>query len=113
MNIEELDKKLKSIQDSLKNVSEKNLKFSERFKTIDFDDQIQEDEAKEYYYSQLDERERIYQKKNDEYKRLISGFSQAYLDFCEFYVGPELPRDHESTFLDDKDSINSLYFYLS
>ena len=110
MNIEELDKKLKSIQDSLKKVSEKNLKFSERFKNIDFDDRIQEDKAKEYYYSQLDERERIYQKKNDEYKRLISGFSQAYLDFCEFYVGPELPRDHESTFLDDKDSINSLYF---
>lgn len=110
MNIEELDKKLKSIQDSLKKESEKNLKFSERFKNIDFDDQIQEDKAKEYYYSQLDERERIYQKKNDEYKRLISGFSQAYLDFCEFYVGPELPRDHESTFLDDKDSINSLYF---
>lgn len=110
MNLEELDKKLKSIQDSLKEESEKNLKFAERFKNIDFDDQIQEDEAKEYYYSQLNEREKIYQKKNDEYKKLISGFSQAYLDFCEWYVGPELPRDHESTFLDNKEDINSLYF---
>ena len=66
--------------------------------------------AKDYYYSQLDEREKIYQKKNDEYKKLISGFSKAYLELSEWYVGPELPRDHESTFLDSKDDINSLYF---
>ena len=110
MDIEELDKKLKSIQDSLKEESNKNLKFAERFKNIEFDDEIQASEAKEYYYSQLDEREKIYQKKNDEYKLLISGFSQAYLDLCEWYVGPELPRDHESTFLDSKNDINSLYF---
>ena len=58
MNIEELDKKLKSIQDSLKEESEKNLEFAERLKNIDFDDEIQESEAKEYYYSQLDEREK-------------------------------------------------------
>ena len=51
--------------------------------------------------------ERDYQKRNDEYKLLVSQFSQAYLDFCEWYVGPELPRE---TFLDDKDSIYSLYF---
>lgn len=110
MNIEELDKKLKSIQDSLNIESEKNLKFSERFKNIDFDDEVCEDKAKEYYYSQLDKRERIYQKRNDDYKKLISGFSQSYLDLCEWYVGPELPRDHESTFLDSKNDINSLYF---
>ena len=110
MNIEELDEKLKSIQDSLKEESEKNLEFAERLKNIDFDDEIQESEAKEYYYSQLDEREKIYQKKNDEYKRLISGFSLAYLELCEWYVGSELPRYHESTFLDTKEDINSLYF---
>ena len=62
------------------------------------------------YYNSLDPFERDYQKRNDEYKRLVSQFSQAYLDFCEWYVGPELPRDHESTFLDSKEDINSLYF---
>lgn len=110
MNIEELDKKLKYIQDSLNIESQKSLEFSERLKDIDFDDHVQEDEAKEYYYSQLNEREKIYVKKNDEYKKLISGFSQSYLDLCEWYVGPELPREHDSTFLDDKEGINLLYF---
>ena len=110
MNIEELDKKLKSIQDSLKEESKKNLEFAEKFKQQEFDDPIQENIAKEYYYSQLDEREKIYQKKNDEYKKLISGFSLAYLELSEWYVGPELPRDHESTFLNSKHDINSLYF---
>ena len=110
MNIEELDKKLKSIQDSLKEESKKNLEFAENLKDIDFDDPIQGNIAKDYYYSQLDAREKIYQKKNDEYKKLISGFSLAYLELSEWYVGPELPRDHESTFLDSKHDINSLYF---
>jgi|TARA_Y100000389_G_scaffold94944_1_gene91618 hypothetical protein len=110
MNIEELDKKLKNIQNSLNIETQKSLEFAERLNDIDFEDNVQESSAKEYYYSQLDEREKIYVKKNDEYKKLISGFSQAYLDFCEWYVGPELPRDHESTLLDSKEDINSLYF---
>jgi len=110
MNIEELDKKLKCIQDSLNIESQKSLEFSERLKDIDFDDPDKEYLTKEYYYSQLNEREKIYQKKNDEYKKLISGFSEAYLDLCEWYIGPELPREHDSTFLDDKEGINSLYF---
>ena len=41
------------------------------------------------------------------YKELILKFSQAYLDLCEWYVGPQLKRE---TFLDSKDNINSLYF---
>jgi hypothetical protein len=99
MNLEELSKKLEKIDDSLKNDKSyetllKNLK--------DFDPRV-----KNEYYNSLDPFERDYQKRNDEYKRLVSQFSQAYLDFCEWYVGPELPRE---TFLDDKDSINSLYF---
>mgnify|MGYP006143473639 CR=1 FL=1 len=110
MDIDELDKKLKYIQDSLNIESQKSLKLAEKIKDIDFDDHVQESSAKEYYYSQLNEREKIYQKKNDEYKKLISGFSQAYLDLCEWYVGPELLREHDSTFLDDKEGINSLYF---
>ena len=99
MDINKLSEKLDTIDDSLKNDKSyetllKNLK--------DFDPRV-----KNEYYNSLDSFERDYQKRNDEYKRLVEGFSQAYLDFCEWYVGPELPRE---TFLDDKDSINSLYF---
>jgi len=110
MNIDELNNKLKNIQDSLKKASQKSLELAKKLNDLDFNDPIQEGVAKDYYYSQLDEREKIYQKKNDEYKKLISGFSKAYLELSEWYVGPELPRDHESTFLDSKDDINSLYF---
>lgn len=99
MNLEELSEKLNTIDDSLKNDKSygnllKNLK--------DYDPRV-----KNEYYDSLDSSERDYQKRNDEYKLLVSQFSQAYLDFCEWYVGPELPRE---TFLDDKDSIYSLYF---
>jgi hypothetical protein len=99
MNLEELSEKLNTIDDSLKNDKSygnllKNLK--------DYDPRV-----KNEYYDSLDSFERDYQKRNDEYKLLVSQFSQAYLDFCEWYVGPELPRE---TFLDDKDSIYLLYF---
>ena len=99
MNLDELSQKLNKIDDSLKNDKsyETLLKYLK-----DFDPRV-----KNEYYDSLDPFERDYQKRNDEYKLLVSKFSQAYLDFCEWYVGPELPRE---TFLDDKDSINSLYF---
>ena len=99
MDINKLSQKLDKIDDSLKNDKSyetllKNLK--------DYDPRVENE-----YYNSLDSFERDYQKRNDEYKNLVSQFSQAYLDFCEWYVGPELPRE---TFLDNKDSINSLYF---
>ena len=99
MDLEGLSKKLEKIDDSLKNDKsyETLLKYLK-----DFDPRV-----KNEYYDSLDPFERDYQKRNDEYKNLVSQFSQAYLDFCEWYVGPELPRE---TFLDNKDSINSLYF---
>ena len=99
MDINKLSEKLDTIDDSLKNDKSyetllKNLK--------DCDPRV-----KNEYYDSLDPFERDYQKRNDEYKLLVSQFSQAYLDLCEWYVGPELSRE---TFLDNKDSINSLYF---
>lgn len=99
MDINKLSEKLNTIDDSLK----KDKSYETLLKNLkDFDPRV-----KNEYYNSLDPCEREYQKRNDEYKRLVSQFSQAYLDFCEWYVGPELPRE---TFLDDKDSINSLYF---
>jgi hypothetical protein len=99
MDINKLSEKLDTIDDSLKNDKsyETLLKYLK-----DYDPRV-----KNEYYNSLDYFERDYQKRNDEYKELISQFSQAYIDLCEWYVGPELPRE---TFLDDKDSINSLYF---
>ena len=99
MDINKLSEKLDTIDDSLKNDKsyETLLKYLK-----DYDPRV-----KNEYYNSLDSFERDYQKRNDEYKELVSRFSQAYLDLCEWYVGPELQRE---TFLDDKDSINSLYF---
>ena len=99
MDLDKLSEKLDSIDDSLKN-DKSYEKLLNKLKG--FDPRVQNE-----YYNSLDPFERDYQKRNDEYKLLVSKFSQAYLDFCEWYVGPELPRE---TFLDDKDSINSLYF---
>lgn len=99
MNLDELSRKLNKVDDSLKN-DKSYEKIIENLK--EYDPRI-----KNEYYNSLKPSEREYQKRNDEYKRLVEGFSQAYLDFCEWYVGPELPRE---TFLDDKDSIHSLYF---
>jgi len=99
MDIKELSEKLNKIDNSLKN---DNI-YESLFKNLkDYDPEI-----KNTYYNSLNPSEREYQKRNDEYKQLVSQFSQAYLDLCEWYVGPELPRE---TFLDDKNSINSLYF---
>lgn len=99
MDINKLSEKLKEIDDSLKN----DKSYESLLKGLkDFDPRV-----KNEYYNSLDSFERDYQKRNDEYKQLVSQFSQAYLDLCEWYVGPELQRE---TFLDNKDSINSLYF---
>ena len=99
MDINKLSEKLDTIDDSLK----KDKSYETLLKNLkDYDPRVENE-----YYNSLDPFERDYQKRNDEYKLLVSQFSQAYLDFCEWYVGPELLRE---TFLDDKDSINSLYF---
>ena len=99
MDINKLSEKLNKIDDSLKT----DKSYETLLKGLkDFDPRV-----KNEYYNSLNPSERDYQKRNDEYKQLVSQFSQAYLDLCEWYVGHELQRE---TFLDDKDSINSLYF---
>ena len=99
MDINKLSEKLNKIDDSLKT----DKSYETLLKGLkDFDPRV-----KNEYYNSLNPSERDYQKRNDEYKQLVSQFSHAYFDLCEWYVGPELQRE---TFLDDKDSINSLYF---
>ena len=99
MDINKLSEKLNTIDDSLKN----DKSYENLLKNL----KDRDPRVKNEYYDSLDPFERDYQKRNDEYKQLVSQFSQAYLDLCEWYVGPELQRE---TFLDNKDSINSLYF---
>ena len=114
MDFDLLEQKLKKIHSDL---SESSKKLEETAKNIyqktndrDEFDEIDEMKAKEEYYSFLSTKEKEYQIKNEEYKKLISGFSHAYLELTEFYVGPELPRLETQTFLDSKDDINQLYF---
>ena len=106
MNLDELSEKLSKIQDSLK---EETSSYNSFVKNL-YENNPDNIELKQEYYHTLDEKEKNYQQKNNEYKELISGFSDAYLEMSSFYVGPELPRYDEQTFLDTKDDINTLYF---
>lgn len=108
MNIDLIETKLNNIRNNLdKNVTEKkiihNLKKHQLFNNLD-EDEI--NKVKEEYYSTLSNSEKEYQKKNDQYKDLISQFSKEYLELTEFYVGPELPREH---YLQSKKDVIELY----
>tara|TARA_Y100000817_G_scaffold304983_1_gene288584 strand:- start:1495 stop:1806 length:312 start_codon:yes stop_codon:yes gene_type:complete len=94
MNIHLLDEKLKKIQ---QNLNEETIKLNQITQNLN--------EAK-----QKNNREEQYHIANEKYKQLISQFSIQYLELCEWYVGPELPKPIHQTFLDSKNDINSLYF---
>ena len=105
MNLESLENKLNKIQKKLSN--DQSLKnISENIKNNQFSDTITEYEAKQEYYSHLPPHEKIYQQKNDQYKKLIQQFSLQYLELSDFYVGPELPREH---YLQSKKDVAELY----
>ena len=70
---------------------------------LDYKDKIN---IENIHYSNDSKYEKIYQQKNREYKQLISQFSQAYLEMSDFYVGPELPREH---YLQSKKDVQELY----
>lgn len=107
MNIKELEHKLNNINNNLKNDNHdeiiKNIKKNENFYNLNIDEKIKIDNE---YYKNLSYHEKLYQQKNEEYKNLISQFSNAYLEICDFYVGPELPR---KTFLDSKKDVEELF----
>lgn len=107
MNINDLENKLNNIQTNLDTEKIKLNSLLKKLSNKDFDNPIDKINIKKQYHNSLNDYEKLYQQKNDTYKQLISNYSQAYLDICDFYVGPELPRE---TFLDSKHDINSLYF---
>ena len=104
MDVDSLFTKLKNIEEKLKNdkldnicdniINNQNIEDYDKIDSIN------------HKFSKLSTYEKIYQKKNIEYKKLISNYSQAYLELCDFYVGPELPRE---TYLDSKKDIVELY----
>ena len=105
MDLQSLEKKLNSIKNNLS--TDESLKnISENIKNNQYSDNETKCEAKQEYYSHLPPHEKLYQQKNDEYKELISQFSQAYLELSDFYVGPELPREH---YLQSKKDVAELY----
>ena len=97
----DLDKETKKLSETAKNL----------YHSIDGElDCLEKNVIQGEYYSFLSEKEKVYQQKNEAYTKLISGFSLNYLELCEWYVGPELPRPEDETFFDSKDDINQLYF---
>ena len=105
MNLNSLEKKLNKINSELK--KDNSVKtIAENIKNNENSDCIIKDKAKQEYYSQLPKYEKKYQQENDKYKELISQYSKAYLELSEFYVGPELPREH---YLQSKKDIQELY----
>ena len=105
MDIDKLFQKINSTAEKLK---DDNMIFniSKNIKDNNLIDEDLKINAKKEYYSQLPEHEKIFQKYNDEYKELISQFSQAYLEISDFYVGPEL---HRETYLDSKKDVAELF----
>ena len=101
MNIDELFEKMNTIDTKLKHENRELIQITKNIANLTDDPNI-----KNEYYSLLPEHEKIYQKKNDEYKKLISQFSKAYLEICDFYVGDNLPRE---TYLDSKKDIFELF----
>lgn len=105
MDLNSLEAKLNKIQNNLKNDSTIQT-ITEKIKDNPNLDEDDKHTAREEYYLTLSESEKIYQKNNDEYKDLISQFSKAYLELTDFYVGPELPREH---YLQSKKDVIELY----
>ena len=104
MNLNDLENKLNLLKKEIKeDLSIKNISQNILSNNVDIETEI---EIETIYYSELPLHEKIYQQKNKEYKELISNFSQAYLELSDFYVGPELPRDH---YLQSKKDVIELY----
>lgn len=109
MDIDNLESKLNNISNDLNQEGNKLIQISKKFSELEHDNEIDEYNMKENYYQYLSDNDKKYMRENDKYKKLISGFSKAYLEMSDFYVGPELPRN-SVTFLDSSKDIEALYF---
>tara|TARA_B110000977_G_C11021671_1_gene471586 strand:- start:1124 stop:1498 length:375 start_codon:yes stop_codon:yes gene_type:complete len=109
MNLDELEKKLNNCNKSLKNdtsIQDISKDLLENESEMNLNDK---ENIKNTYYETYPKNEREYQIMNDKYKKWISQYSKAYIEMSEHYVGEELPRNHESTYLDSGKDIKDLY----
>lgn len=110
MNLDELEKRLNSCDKSLKNDTSiqdisKHILENES-ESINLKDK---ENIKNMYYETYPKNEREYEIMNDKYKKWISQYSKSYIEMSEYYVGEELPRYHESTYLDSQKDVKELY----
>tara|TARA_B100001093_G_scaffold406426_1_gene394856 strand:- start:1009 stop:1392 length:384 start_codon:yes stop_codon:yes gene_type:complete len=104
MDLNKLESKLLNISKQLeKDKSLELLTQKIESKNLDQDDKIN---IRQNYYSTLPKYEKLYQIQNNQYKDLIQQFSIQYLELSDFYVGPELPREH---YLQSKKDVIELY----
>ena len=110
MNIDELEKRLNNCNDSLKNDTFIQ-DISKHILENESEDMNMKDKEniKNMYYETYPKNEREYQIMNDKYKKWISQYSKSYIEMSEYYVGEELHRYHESTYLDSQKDIKELY----
>ena len=104
MNFDYIEQKLNKLKLEIQN-DDSIKKIAENIKNNKDTDIISKEEAKQEYYSQLSKYEKKYQQENDKYKEIISQFPEAS-EMPDFYVGPELPREH---YLQSKKDIQELY----
>tara|TARA_B100000035_G_C20621492_1_gene388342 strand:- start:146 stop:562 length:417 start_codon:yes stop_codon:yes gene_type:complete len=112
-DIDALSQKLESLDSKLK---QENNSFKELVLNISEKDDT--NVTKATLYSLLDEDKKHYFLINEEYKALISNFSQAYIEMSEWYCGPEIPfevyqkiykKKYYGTYLDSKEDVKELY----
>lgn len=103
MNLDDLEKKLNSFSEELKKDPIKEITENLLKQDLNYEQRI---DVENIHYANESKHEKLYQQKNREYKHLISNFSEAYLEMSDFYVGPELPREH---YLQSKKDVKTLY----
>jgi hypothetical protein len=103
MNLDDLEKKLNSFSEELKKDPIKEITGNLLKQDLNYEQRI---DVENIHYANESKHEKLYQQKNREYKHLISNFSEAYLEMSDFYVGPELPREH---YLQSKEDVKKLY----
>lgn len=101
MDINDLEKRLNNIDNKKEELNDDLKNIIHHFADLDKTNQ-----TRILKYSMYDGFERLYQIENDKYHDLISKYSQAYLDICDFYVGPDLPRD------DFKKNLMDIYLFM-
>ena len=109
---------LNALQGKLSTITDTSKQCDKKFKETVHNVALQDDSKESYetLYETMTDEEKEYHQMNEKYKQYISGFSDAYIQMSEFYVGPELPYDvykkhfkKEKTYLESKKGMEEMY----